>query len=84
MVEQVSGQQLNDYFKANLFAPMDMPSATLDVPVENPKLAQSYYWRDGSYEKQPFSYIHLPGAGALSVTLSQSTQLIQDWPCMVR
>lgn len=68
VVEQVSGQQLNDYFKAKLFAPMDMPSATLDVPVDNPKLAQSYYWQDGSYEKQPFSYIHLPGAGALSVT----------------
>ncbi|WP_025715887.1 serine hydrolase domain-containing protein [Paenibacillus sp. 1-18] len=68
IVEQVSGQGLDDYLRTHLFQPMDMPSATLDLPRNNPELAQSYRWSDGTYQKQSFSYINLPGAGALSVT----------------
>ncbi|WP_149094048.1 serine hydrolase domain-containing protein [Paenibacillus terrae] len=68
LVEQVSGQGLDDYLRTHLFQTMDMPSATLDLPLNNPALAQSYQWNDGVYQKQPFSYINLPGAGALNVT----------------
>ncbi|KAF6561283.1 serine hydrolase [Paenibacillus sp. EKM202P] len=68
IVEQVSGQGLNDYLSTHLFRPMNMPSATLKLPLNNPALAQSYQWKREAYLKQPFSYINLPGAGALNVT----------------
>ncbi|MEJ3721187.1 serine hydrolase domain-containing protein [Paenibacillus polymyxa] len=68
IVEQVSGQGLNDYLSTHLFQPMNMPSATLELPLNNPALAQSYQWKREAYLKQPFSYINLPGAGALNVT----------------
>ncbi|AUO08956.1 beta-lactamase [Paenibacillus jamilae] len=68
IVEQVSGQGLNDYLSTHLFRPMNMPSATLELPLNNPALAQSYQWKREAYLKQPFSYINLPGAGALNVT----------------
>ncbi|MGG1672165.1 serine hydrolase domain-containing protein [Paenibacillus sp. NRS-1783] len=68
IMEQVSGQGLNEYLRTHLFQPMNMPSATLDLPLNNPALAQSYRWKHGAYLKQPFSYINLPGAGALSIT----------------
>lgn len=68
IVEQVSGQGLNDYLRTHLFQPMNMPSATLELPLNHPALAQSYQWKDGAYLKQPLSYINLPGAGALNVT----------------
>ncbi|MGW8959228.1 serine hydrolase domain-containing protein [Paenibacillus sp. NPDC055715] len=68
LVEQVSGQGLNDYLRTHLFNPMDMPSATLDLPLNNPALAQSYRWNNGTYQNQPSLYINLPGAGALDVT----------------
>ncbi|MFS8215399.1 serine hydrolase domain-containing protein [Paenibacillus polymyxa] len=68
IVEQVSGQRLNDYLRTHLFQPMNMPSATLELPLNHPALAQSYQWKDGGYLKQPLSYINLPGAGALNVT----------------
>ncbi|MCV9952609.1 serine hydrolase domain-containing protein [Paenibacillus sp. BT-177] len=68
IVEQVSGQGLNDYLSTHLFRPMNMPSATLELPLNNPALAQSYQWKRQAYLKQPFSYINLPGAGALNVT----------------
>ncbi|AET61297.1 beta-lactamase class C [Paenibacillus terrae HPL-003] len=68
IVEQVSGQGLNDYLRTHLFQPMNMPSATLDLPLNHPALAQSYRRKHGAYLKQPFSYINLPGAGALSIT----------------
>ncbi|TKH36889.1 serine hydrolase [Paenibacillus polymyxa] len=68
IVEQVSGQGLNDYLSTHLFRPMNMPSATLELPLNNPALAQSYQWKGEAYLKQPFSYINLPGAGALDVT----------------
>ncbi|KJD39784.1 beta-lactamase [Paenibacillus polymyxa] len=68
IVEQVTGQGLNDYFRTHLFQPMNMPSATLELPLNHPELAQSYQWKHGAYVKQPLSYINLPGAGALNVT----------------
>ncbi|MGR6765014.1 serine hydrolase domain-containing protein [Paenibacillus sp. T2-29] len=68
IVEQVSGQGLNDYLSTHLFRPTNMPSATLELPLNNPALAQSYQWKREAYLKQPFSYINLPGSGALNVT----------------
>ncbi|OBA04294.1 serine hydrolase [Paenibacillus polymyxa] len=68
IVEQVTGQGLNDYLRTHLFQPMNMRSATLELPLNHPELAQSYHWKHGAYVKQPLSYINLPGAGALNVT----------------
>ncbi|MGQ3480235.1 serine hydrolase domain-containing protein [Paenibacillus sp. TY11] len=68
IVEQVSGQGLNDYLRTHLLQPMNMPSATLELSLNHPALARSYQWKHGAYVKQPLSYINLPGAGALNVT----------------
>ncbi|MCG7216047.1 serine hydrolase domain-containing protein [Paenibacillus mucilaginosus] len=67
LIEQTSGQTLSSFYKEHLFGPLKMPSATLDLPVGDPKLAKSYTYSRGSYEEVPYSHIALPGAGGLSV-----------------
>ncbi|MHA6531395.1 serine hydrolase domain-containing protein [Paenibacillus sp. BAC0078] len=67
IIEQVSGSDLGDYMSKNLFAPLNMPSASLTVPESGPDVAKSYMYSGGAYQAVPFSYVNLPGAGGLSV-----------------
>jgi CubicO group peptidase (beta-lactamase class C family) len=67
LVEQVSGSTLHDYLTRSLFQPLRMPSAGLNFPGGNPDMSKSYQYQNGRYQEIPYSHIHMPGAGAVSV-----------------
>ncbi|WP_281887480.1 serine hydrolase [Paenibacillus sp. YYML68] len=72
VIEQVSGKTLSEAMTEKLFKPLQMPSATLDIPLDNPQLAKSYgYSPKTGFEEAPYSNINLPGSGALNVTPSE-------------
>lgn len=67
VVEQIAGSTLDEYMSHNLFQPLNMPSASFSVREGDPNMAKSYSYRDGSYAPIPYSYLNLPGAGAVGV-----------------
>lgn len=71
LIEQRTGQTLNDYMMKHIFRPLEMPSATLELSEDNLRLAQSYTYDKESYSSVPYSYISLPGSGALNVVPSE-------------
>ncbi|WP_334075389.1 MULTISPECIES: serine hydrolase domain-containing protein [Paenibacillus] len=68
LIEQNSGADLNTYMSKHLFTPLDMPSANLTVPENNPNMAKSYNYTSGHYEEVPYTFLSIPGAGGLSAT----------------
>lgn len=68
LIEQNSVADLNAYMSKHVFTPLDMPSANLTVPENNPQLAKSYTYTNGHYEEVPYTFLSIPGAGGLSVT----------------
>ncbi|MEW9702888.1 serine hydrolase domain-containing protein [Paenibacillus sp. SI8] len=67
LIEQTQDQSLNDYMKQNVFHPLEMPSATLELPLHNADLVKSYTFGKAGYTANSYSYISLPGAGAMNV-----------------
>ncbi|WP_159081795.1 serine hydrolase domain-containing protein [Paenibacillus sp. CAA11] len=67
LIEQRTGMELSEYMKQHLFNPLNMPSARLVVPKDNPDMAKSYAYSDGQYTEIPYSYLNIPGAGGISV-----------------
>ncbi|WP_159882450.1 serine hydrolase domain-containing protein [Paenibacillus puerhi] len=67
VIEQSSGQTLNEYLTQHVFQPLSMPSASLGLPDHNPNLAKSYSYDKSGFTPVPYSYINLEGAGAISV-----------------
>jgi methyl acetate hydrolase len=55
IVEKVSGQSLEDYFRTKIFEPLGMTDTYFNVPAEKqPRMAAVYQRKpDGSLEKQP-------------------------------
>ncbi|OKP84977.1 hypothetical protein A3842_07465 [Paenibacillus sp. P3E] len=67
LIEQVTGGTLETYMKHSLFDPLQMPSASLLHQENDRNMAKSYQYQKGKYQEIPYSYLNLPGAGALSV-----------------
>lgn len=55
LVEQVSGLSLEEYFRRNIFAPLDMPDSFFNVPPEKQSRLAKVFQRkeDGSLVEQP-------------------------------
>ncbi|MGC5774039.1 serine hydrolase domain-containing protein [Paenibacillus pabuli] len=69
LIEQVSGQSLDEYLKEHLFQPLGMATAALDMPDGSPGLPLSYdVDEEGNYHSIPYEHFNIPGAGGLSVT----------------
>lgn len=65
VLEEVSGNRLEDYLTCHVFEPLEMPSATLNAS-ESSEMARSYTYHNGKYKQLPNSYVNMPGAGGIS------------------
>jgi CubicO group peptidase (beta-lactamase class C family) len=69
IVERVSGLAFEDYVQRNIFNPLAMKNATFRQPLPGamrPSMSQAYLSAAGP--AQPFEYVSIPAAGALSIT----------------
>ncbi|MBT2292295.1 beta-lactamase family protein [Paenibacillus albidus] len=76
LIEQVSGSSLEEYMSEQIFKPLDMAHTSLLLDTDGPNLAQSYEYKDGAPRRIPFTYIHLPGAGALGAIPNEWAHLM--------
>ncbi|WP_410770512.1 serine hydrolase domain-containing protein [Fontibacillus sp. BL9] len=65
LIEQTSGQTLNDYLTEHIFKPLGMPSASLEKGNVAPKSYQ--YAGEGKYQLLPYEHFNIPGGGAINV-----------------
>jgi CubicO group peptidase (beta-lactamase class C family) len=83
IVEKVSGQSLEEYFRQQIFQPLGMEDSYFNVPPEKQARRASFYQRkeDGSLEKQPGSPLKpsefLSGGGGLSSTAADYLKFAQ-------
>jgi len=83
LVEKMSGQSLEQYFRGNIFQPLGMEDSYFKVPPEKqPRLASVYQRKDeGSLEKQPRPPIKpsefLSGGGGLFSTAADYMKFTQ-------
>jgi methyl acetate hydrolase len=73
LVEKVSGQKLDEYFRAHIFEPLGMKDTYFQVPAEKQSRVAKTYTRkeDGSLAEQPAMPLNatfLSGGGGLSST----------------
>ncbi len=70
IVEQVSGMPFEQYVEENILKPLDKYNSTFQQPLPlylQADMAVGYTYRNGVYRAEPFEYIHIPPAGAMSV-----------------
>ncbi|RCX16685.1 CubicO group peptidase (beta-lactamase class C family) [Fontibacillus phaseoli] len=65
LIEQTSGQTLNDYLTEQLFKPLGMPSVSMEKGSVVPKSYQ--YAGEGNYRLLPYEHFNIPGGGAINV-----------------
>lgn len=75
LVEKVSGQTLEDYFRQHIFQPLGMTDTFFDVPPEKQRRVVAIHQRqeDGSFQQSapPFKPVHFfSGGGGLYSTAS--------------
>ncbi len=71
IVEQVSGMPFEQYVEDNILKPLDMRNSTFQQPLPHylqVEMAAGYTYKDSAYRPEPFEYIKLPPAGAMSST----------------
>ncbi len=71
IVERVSQTRYEDYIARNIFSPLGMTHSTALQPVPSalaPDLAIDYVFSNGNYTPQPFTFVRVAPAGAISAT----------------
>ncbi len=71
IVEQVSGMPFEQYVEENILKPLDMYNGTFQQPLPSylqAEMAVGYTYKGGTYRQEPFEYVKIPPAGAMSST----------------
>ena len=80
LVEKVSGQRLDEYFRDNIFTPLAMPDSYFQVPDgKKNRIAKRYQRKDGTLSEQPAMLLggatFLSGGGGLFSTAADYIRL---------
>lgn len=71
IVEQVSGQEFNDYVEEHILGPLGMSHTTFRQPLPAglaPDMSKGYNWEGGKLNEKEFEYVPLAPVGAAAST----------------